>query len=104
MPTYQATPQFRREFDRLDPQRQRAFRRMIPEFVAGVESGAFPSRLRVKRLNRSRGTGQAVYEVTFHGNGRALFQFGEPVRADVRHVIWVRVGGHEVFDNRRNAQ
>lgn len=104
MPTYESTPQFRREFDRLDRRRRDAFVAMVPQFVEGVEAGAFPAKLRVKRMNRSRGSTQVVYEVTFHNNGRALWMFGGPVRSGSRHVVWLRVGGRELFDNRRNSQ
>ena len=38
-----------------------------------------------------------IFELTWAPNGRATFQFGEPVREGEVHVIWRRVGGHEIF-------
>jgi hypothetical protein len=33
-------------------------------------------------------------------DGRATFQFGRAVVGDELHVIWRRIGGHEIFADR----
>jgi hypothetical protein len=32
-------------------------------------------------------------------DGRATFEYGEPIRPGERHVIWRRIGGHEILDD-----
>jgi hypothetical protein len=43
--------------------------------------------------------GQAgIWEMTWEGNdGRATFMYGPEKLPGKRHVIWLRVGGHEIF-------
>lgn len=37
-----------------------------------------------------------VFEMTWAPNGRATFQYG-PMRGQGPHVIWRRVGTHDIF-------
>ncbi|MFD6425369.1 hypothetical protein [Streptomyces sp. NPDC060198] len=37
-------------------------------------------------------------EMRWAPDGRATWQYGDEVRAGEPHVIWRRVGGHEIFD------
>ena len=39
-----------------------------------------------------------VYELRFAPNGRATFTFGPSVSEGQPHIIWRRIGGHEVLD------
>ena len=52
-----------------------------------------PNGLRIKRVQGSPG----VFEMTFAPDGRATFSFGEPVLKGQPHVIWRRVGTHDIF-------
>ncbi|WP_267885298.1 hypothetical protein [Streptomyces sp. NRRL F-5126] len=36
--------------------------------------------------------------MTWAPDGRATWQFGAQVRDDETHIVWRRVGGHEIFD------
>ena len=40
---------------------------------------------------------EGVYEMTWAGNGRALFMYGREVRPGEPYIIWLRIGGHEIF-------
>jgi hypothetical protein len=37
------------------------------------------------------------WELTWAPDGRAIWEFGTPIRDGVRHVIWRRVGTHGIF-------
>ena len=37
------------------------------------------------------------YEMTWAGNGRAVFAWGTPQRPGFRHVEWLDIGGHEIL-------
>jgi hypothetical protein len=94
MPTYEQTDRFRREFDRLSPDEQAAFRAALRKFVHDLRAGAFRRGLRVKRFRRLPG----IWEMTWADDGRALFAYGDPVRPGEPHVIWLRIGSHAIFD------
>ena len=37
--------------------------------------------------------------MTWADDGRATFEYGEEVRAGHPHIIWRRVGTHDILDN-----
>ncbi|CAA9558842.1 MAG: hypothetical protein AVDCRST_MAG88-1328 [uncultured Thermomicrobiales bacterium] len=39
-----------------------------------------------------------VYEMTWANDGRATFRFGPSIRPGDPHIIWRRVGTHDIFD------
>ena len=49
--------------------------------------------MRVKGVKGATG----VFEMTWADDGRATFQYGEPVVAGDPHVVWRRIGTHEIF-------
>jgi hypothetical protein len=49
--------------------------------------------LRVKGVKGATG----VFEMTWAADGRATFQYGEPVVAGDPHVVWRHIGTHEIF-------
>jgi len=93
VPTYDLTARFRREFNNLTPEQQRAVLAMVRLFVAGLQERRFDPRLRVKRVQGHEG----VWEVTWAADGRATFEYGAEVRPGEPHVIWRRVGTHDIF-------
>lgn len=94
MPTREVLASFWRDWDRLTPQQQRRFRAAVADFVADLRAGqGFRPGLRVKRVQGR----QAVFEMTWAPDGRATFQYGTEVRSGEAHVIWRRVGTHDVF-------
>lgn len=95
MPTFARLPRFDREFRRLPRELQRAFLTMLPVFVQALRASPpdFPSGLRIKRVQGATG----VWEITFAPDGRATFEYGDELRPGQPHVIWRRVGTHDVL-------
>jgi hypothetical protein len=95
VPTFERLARFDREFRRLPRELQRAFLAMLPAFIAAlnVKPPSFPPTLRVKRVQGTRG----VWELSFASDGRATFAYGDEVFAGEPHVIWRRVGTHDVL-------
>jgi hypothetical protein len=66
----------------------------VGKFVQDLESGSPRPGLRVKGYRGSSG----VFEMTWAPDGRALFRYGDPVRPGHPHIIWLRVGTHDIFE------
>src|SRR6266540_5585944 len=94
MPTREILESFWRGWDRLTPEDQRAFLVAVEKLVQDLRAGqGIRKGLRVKGVKGARG----IYELTWAPNGRATFQYGRAVRNDEPHVIWRRIGGHDIF-------
>jgi hypothetical protein len=95
LPTYERLPRFDADFERLSADEKKRFLEAVKKLVAHLEEpgGPSPGGLRIKGVQGAPG----VFELTWAPNGRATFQFGKPIREGEAHVIWRRVGGHEVF-------
>jgi hypothetical protein len=94
VPTYASLARFGADFDRLSPAQQAAFLAAVAQFVEDLrDGGQFRNELRVKGVQGATG----VFEMTWADDGRATFQYGDEVREGEPHVIWRRVGTHEIF-------
>ena len=96
MPTFETVPRFDRDWKKLTAQQQALFRRVVTEaFVSDLASPERPFRpgLRVKGVTAYPG----VFEMTWDGDGRATFSYGEEQVAGEPHVIWRRIGTHAIF-------
>ena len=94
MPTYAWLARFRSDFERLTPQQQSAFLVAVQAFVDDlVEGRELRKGLRVKGIRGATG----IFEMTWAPDGRATFQYGPELVAGQRHVIWRRVGTHNIF-------
>jgi hypothetical protein len=60
-----------------------------------VRGGGFRPGLRIRAYQRIAGW----FEMTWAPDGRALFSYGRPVRPGETHIIWQRVGTHDILDN-----
>lgn len=100
MPTFHRLPRFLRDLKKLTPQELERFRNVVLEaFVPDVDSQTFRAGLRVKRVQGATAQdGSAIFEMTWAPDGRATWQYGEEIKEGVPHVVWRRVGGHEIFD------
>lgn len=97
MPTFATTPRFRRAHSKLSRRQRERFRHVIrTQFVPDLTAGSFRHSLRVRRL----GAVDGLYEVTWAPDGRAAWEFGEPVRDGEPHVVWHLVGTHAIFGER----
>lgn len=94
MPTYQWLPRFRKDLAALSPEQRAAFTDAVEQFVAALRQGRgrFPKALRVHRID---GTDD-VWSLSWAGDGRATFAFGESLKPGEAHVIWRRVGSHDI--------
>jgi len=74
---------------------QLAFLAMLPTFITALRTSppSFPPALRVKRVQGK----QDVWEITFAPDGRATFAYGAEVTPGTPHIIWRRVGTHDVL-------
>lgn len=96
MPTREVLASFWRDWDRLSPAEQRAFRSAVEKFVEDLRAAqGIRKGLRVKGVQGARG----IYELTWAPDGRATFQFGRAVADDEPHIIWRRIGTHEILGN-----
>ncbi|MGH8829366.1 MAG: hypothetical protein ACRDVZ_17525 [Jiangellaceae bacterium] len=93
MPTFERTPRFDKDWSALPESSKQRFRESVTKFVADLTTGTFRAGLRVKRVE---GT-SAVWEMPWAPNGLATWQYGEPVRSGETHVVWRRVGTHDIF-------
>jgi hypothetical protein len=62
-------------------------------FVEDLPRGRFRSSLRVKGVQAAPG----VFEMTWADDGRATWQYGPEVTEGQTHIIWRRIGGHDIF-------
>jgi mRNA-degrading endonuclease YafQ of YafQ-DinJ toxin-antitoxin module len=94
MPTFETTQRFDRDLRKLTRDQRHQFRNVIAaEFIPGLKAQQFPPRLRVKRV---RSTAK-VWQMSWAPDGRATFQYGAEQQPGEAHVIWRRIGTHDVF-------
>jgi hypothetical protein len=95
MPTYDAEDRFLVDYARLTPAQQSSFLAAVRKLVEDLRRGQFRKGLRVKRVQ----THADVWEMTWAPDGRATFSYGESIHAGDSHIIWRRIGGHEIFEH-----
>jgi hypothetical protein len=93
MPTFAQTDRFRRDFDKLTAAQKAAFRAAATKFVADLPSGSFRQGLRVKGVQGAAG----VVEMTWADDGRATFEYGPAVHEGETHIVWRRIGTHDIL-------
>lgn len=95
MPTYDVTQRFLKDLALLDPADRQRFQRAVAQFVEDLQrnDGRFRPGLRVKGVQSAPG----VFEMTWAPDGRATFEFGTPLIPNEPHVVWRRIGTHDVF-------
>ncbi len=94
MPTFGWTAQFGTGWARLSPADQTAFLLAVRQLVADIRAGrGFRKGLRVKGVRGHDG----VFEMTWADDGRATFNYGDAIHEGKPHVVWRRIGTHDVF-------
>jgi len=93
LPTFEPLARFLRDYARLTDAQVQAWIRARGRFAAGLQAGRLDPALRVKRVQGHRG----VWEITWAPDGRATFHYGEQIRPGDPHVVWRRIGTHEIF-------
>jgi len=93
-PTYEPSPTFTRDLGRLTSAQRKQFLLAVQDLIADLNRGqGFRKGLRVKRVQSTTG----VFEMTWAPDGRATWQYGPEVVAGQPHVIWRRIGTHDIF-------
>ena len=73
---------------------QAAFLAAVTEVVQDFRGHrGFRKRLRVKGVKGAGG----IFEMTWADDGRATFEYGEPVQESQTHIVWRRIGTHDIF-------
>lgn len=93
LPTYERTRRFDRDHERLSKQERAQFRVALQKFIQDLPGRRFRAGLRVKGIQAAEG----VFEMSWSGDGRATFQYGNESQAGQPHVIWRRIGRHAVL-------
>lgn len=93
MPTFAWIARFRRDFERLSADDQARFLAAVQMFATALPHGSLPAGLRVKQVQGYPG----VYEITWAPDGRATFEYGAAVISGEIHIIWRRIGTHDIF-------
>ena len=89
MPTYKTLPRFEKDFGQLSAGDQERFRQAVRKFIDDLHRGmGFRRGLRVRGVQGAPG----VYEMTWAPDGRATFEYGEPLVEGEPHIVWRRVG------------
>ena len=94
MATFSRSPRFEQDLKKLTAANRERFQAVIlKQFVVDLKAGRFRPGLRVKRVVATA----SIWEMTWALDGRATFEYGSPVRPGEQHVVWRRVGTHEIF-------
>lgn len=94
MPTYGKTDRFKKYHASLSAEDKKRFKLAVAKFVEDLKAkGAFRKGLRVKGVQGAEG----IFEMTWAEDGRATFEYGVEQVEGEPHVIWRRVGTHDVF-------
>jgi hypothetical protein len=94
MPTYAWLARFAADFDALSAAQQAAFLAAVTGFLEDLGgTQGFRKGLRVKGIKGAAG----IFEMTWADDGRATFEYGDPVRPGQPHIIWRRIGTHSIF-------
>ena len=94
MPTFERLRRFDLDFAALSAAQQDAFRSAVAKFVADLQRDqGFRKGLRVKGIRGASG----MFEMTWASNGRATFSYGASQRDGQPHLVWHRVGTHDVL-------
>ena len=96
MPTHEEEPGFWRDWTLLSQSQRTVFLMAVGKFTADLASGkGFRPGLRVKGVQGYSG----VYVMTWASDGRATFSYGASIQPGNAHIIWRRVGSHNILKN-----
>ena len=83
------------DFDSLSADQKAAFLTAVAQFVEDLRRGeGFRKGLRVKGVKGASG----IFEMIWADDGRATFEYGDPVSEGETHIIWRRVRAHKILN------
>ena len=83
------------DFDSLSADQKAALLTAVAQFVEDLRRGeGFRKGLRVKGVKGASG----IFEMTWGDDGRATFEYGDPVSEGEAHIIWRRIGAHKILN------
>jgi hypothetical protein len=96
MPIYDLTQRFEKDYARLSADDRKRFKQAVAKFIEDLRRGrGFRPSLRVDGVEGARG----VFQMTWAPDGRATFEYGDKSRPGHAHVVWRRVGSHDIFSS-----
>ena len=105
MPHFSREHRFDADMQRLNETQRRQFRAALHTFIKSLSQWEadgcpwpppFPAALRIKDIQRRSGIRELTWEAK---DGRCTWRFGEQRELGKVHVVWRRIGGHEIFDD-----
>ena len=94
MPTWSATARFYKDMAALSASERAAFRLAVERMIDDMKNGGpFRKGLRMKGVQGANG----IFELSCANDGRATFEYGSEHRKGESHVVWRRIGRHEIF-------
>lgn len=94
LPTHKEVPQFLREYNALTTAQRRQFGKAVTKMVNDLKARMdFRPSLRVEGVQGHPG----IFEMAWAGDGRATFSYGPPEHPGETHIIWRRIGGHDIL-------
>lgn len=99
MPTFETLPRFTADLQHLTPAQRQRFRRVVLDaFVPDLRTGRrFRPGLRIKGVRRAPGIYELTWSMGTGPAGRATWQYGPALRPGTPHVIWRRIGTHDIL-------
>ncbi|MFD9538346.1 hypothetical protein [Streptomyces sp. NPDC060010] len=98
MPTYETLPRFSTDLNRLTPAQRQRFRQAVTAFVHDLRTGGrIRAGLRVKNVSGFPGIYELTWSMGTGTAGRATWQYGAALYPGAPHVIWRRIGTHDIL-------
>jgi hypothetical protein len=94
LPTYERLERFNKDYAALSQSEKAQFKEAVKKFIEDLQSGkGFRKGLRVKGVKGAAG----VFEIPWADDGRATFSYAKSLKNGEPHIIWRRVGTHDIL-------
>src|ERR1700730_12803554 len=102
MPTFFVESRFWNDYGRLSPGERAQFIQARDEFIQILLEWEQSGKSGVPKFPRSLGVTpmvnqRQIMEFAWGPNGRCTWRYGVPQRPDKFHVIWRRIGKHDIY-------